>query len=65
MAWVLAVPVLSYAALLTAGAAPAAIVVLVVLHTGVGLMLIAGLRRSVETAAAGPAPGTPQHSIFG
>jgi len=37
----------------------------VVLHTGVGLMLIAGLRRSVETAAAGPAPGTPQHSIFG
>ena len=54
--------VLSYAAPLTAGAAPAATTVLVLMHSIVGLTLIAGLRRTVESPPV-PAPAQPQQTV--
>lgn len=57
--------VLSYTAPLTAGAAPAATTVLVVLHSIVGLTLIAGLRRTVETTPAAAVAAQPRQTVAG
>lgn len=57
--------VLSYTAPLTAGAAPAATTVLVVMHTIVGLTVIAGLRRTVETTLPVPVPAQPRQTVAG
>lgn len=58
-----AVLVLSYAAPLTAGDAPAATTVLVLMHTVVGLTLIGGLRRTVETPRPAPASAQTQRTV--
>lgn len=58
-----AVLVLSYAAPLTAGAAPAATTVLVLLHTIVGMTLIAGLRRTTATPRPVPALAPPPQTV--